>query len=337
MPTGVAVPLSGTDLPMTEDEALRKALDRERERRRRAETMLEEKSRELFESFEQLEQTLAELKANQKKLVKAEKMASLGIMSAGVAHEINNPVGFALSNIRSLQGSMGKLTSAFATSREFMRSAGCEEKYAAQAKEFEAEMASQGIDEILEDVPDLLTETSDGLVRIKDIVSGLKSFAKKDDVSREPLDLNQITRESVTIARANAPETVSFDLSYGDLPSVRASKTGMSQVVLNLLQNACDAVQEDGAQEACVSVVTSSADGYVRISVKDSGCGMDSEQLDKLFTPFYTTKDVGKGTGLGLSASLGVVEEHGGRIDVESEPGGGARFEVVLPIATGEL
>lgn len=321
---------------MTEEEALRKALERERERRKKAETMLEVKSRELFESFEELQSTLAELRANQKKLIKAEKMASLGIMSAGVAHEINNPVGFALSNIRSLQDSMETLNSAFNANREFLRMAARDEKLSAAAqeaaKELEAEMIASDVDDVLEDVPDLLSETNEGLVRIKDIVSGLKSFAKKDDSSRETVDLNQLTRETVMIARANIPDTVNFNLSCGELPTVSASKAGLSQVVLNLLQNAGDAVQSENVREPCISVTTSSADGFVRIGVRDSGCGMGPEQLDKLFTPFYTTKDVGKGTGLGLSASLGVVEEHGGRIEVASEPGEGSNFEVFLPV-----
>ena len=317
---------------MTEEEALRRALDRERARRRKAELLLEEKSRELFESFEELEKTYAVLKANQKQLVQSEKMASLGIMSAGVAHEINNPAGFALSNIRSLQESVPVIEAALSSSREFLTVTCAESEYADLASKIESDMVDAGIDYVVEDMPDLLKETSDGLVRITDIVSGLKTFARKDDSKRELVDINQIVRSALVMVRSSFPKDLTVLEEYADLPAMNANGTELSQVMFHLFRNAGEAIQHENIAAQQVSVETRLLDDAISIRVGDTGCGMAPEVLDKLFTPFFTTKDVGKGTGLGLSVSIGIVEEHGGHIDVASEAGEGAQFEVVLPL-----
>lgn len=322
---------------MTEEQALRKALDRERARRRKAEMLLEEKSRELFDSFSELEKTYATLKANQKQLVKSEKMASLGILSAGVAHEINNPAGFVLSNLRSLHENMPILVDAIGTCRGFLTNAGLDPglapSLATESAKIKKNMESAGIDYILEDIPDLLSESTEGLERIRDIVSGLRSFSKTDDVTRERVDLNRLVHSSLAMVRGNFPENLEVTESYTELPALCVSKAGLSQVILNLLSNAGDAIAEAGDVAGRIDIETKLSTADVRVIVSDSGCGISPENIEKLFTPFYTTKDVGKGTGLGLSASIGVVEEHGGRIEVTSERGGGACFNIVLPLS----
>lgn len=322
---------------MTEEEAIKKALSRERARRRKAEMLLEEKSRELFESFEELRKTHAALKLNQSQLVQSEKMASLGIMSAGVAHEINNPASYALGNIRTLESELPALGSVLKSCRAFLGTLSESTEFAEAAASIEAEFAAADIDYLLEDIPDLLKETCDGLTRIRDIVGGLQDFAKREDSEREPISLEALAHAALILVRPNIPESLDVVETYQNLPDIEASKTGISQVILNLLRNAVEAIQEtaedrDSARDR-IEIATSTRDGHVCLSVRDSGCGMTPEQLGKLFTPFFTTKEVGKGTGLGLSAALGIVEEHGGRIEVASEQGAGSCFEVLLPIS----
>ncbi len=315
---------------MTEEEALQRALQRERKRRRSAELLLEEKSRELFESFEALEKAHRSLLQNQKQLIYSEKMASLGIMSAGIAHEINTPVSYALSNLGVLGDRLPVLTRAIEGSRVLLESVEHDQALVEKISCFQSELAKRDVEFLLADAPDLLAETVNGLQRIRDIVVGLKSFAQADGSERISLDVNQILREAVAVIHSELPADVKVLETYGQIPELVASRSSLRRVFLNVLLNACEAMSAIDRPDHELSIQSSSIDGNICISVSDTGSGMTDETQEKLFTPFYTTKEVGEGMGLGLSVSLGIIEDHGGRIEFDSEPGVGSRFDLIF-------
>jgi len=318
---------------VTEEEALKNALQRERKRRRSAELLLEEKSRELYESFEALEKAHKELLQNQKQLIHSEKMASLGIMSAGVAHEINNPVGYALSNLNVLKSSFPLLTKTITGGTELLGAVTQEPTLVEKISEFQSDLVQDDIEFLLEDAPDLLDETTTGLCRIRDIVDGLKSFAQADASARINVSVNEILKGALAVIGSQLPSEIEVVEDYGDLPELSASKPGLRRVFMNVLLNASEAMARVQRTKHELKIVTRVTDGEVCVSVYDSGCGMTTEESEKLFTPFFTTKDVGEGTGLGLSVSLGVMEEHGGRIEVHTEPGEGSRFDLLFALS----
>ena len=317
---------------MKEEEALKKALDRERARRSSAELLLEERSRELFESFEQLTEAHAALKKNQKQLARAETMASLGIMSAGVAHEISNPVGFALSNVRSMASSMGVLEKAINESSALLKESEGNAELTSKITALEKELNDADLPYLLEDMPCLLEETEDGLKRIRDIVDDLRFFAQEDVSIREQLDLNQSVRTALSDVGPKIGSDVQIMEKYGDLPMISASKPGLAQVFLNVIRNGCEALEGLEAPRQTLTIETTATEEGVCASFIDTGCGMNTEQHKNMFTPFYTTKEVGQGTGLGLSISIGIIQDHGGHIDVTSTEGEGTRLDVRLPL-----
>ena len=229
-------------------------------------------------------------------VTRAEKLASIGRLAAGVAHEINNPL-------------TGVLTFA-----HLMR-----EKSNMDAQD-------------REDLDLIIHETT----RAADIVRGLLDFARERPIRMEPLDLNDVVRRTVRlIANQKKFEHIVIDeLLYDDLPLVRGDMNQLQQVLLNLSLNACTAMPKGGT----LTIRTIPADGEVIVRVIDSGCGIKAEHLDRIFEPFFTTQDVGKGTGLGLSVTYGIVEQHGGQVDVQSKEGEGSTFAIHLPVlAQSEL
>lgn len=302
-----------------------KAYLREKALRKRAEQLLEDKSRELYSSFYDLQQAHQNLKQQQKQLVSAERMASLGVMAAGIAHEINNPIGFISSNLNTIKETFNDIQD-FVEVLEQLLDISPNDKTANKIREL---LDKFDIAYLLEDFDELEKETQDGLNRVKQIIADLKSFAREDSGDMQQLDVNDCLRGALNILNNQLKYHAVVDVCYGELPFIKGFYGKLSQVFINLIANANQAIEDQGN----IQITTCFDDGKVLVAITDDGPGIQQDHLDQLFTPFFTTKPVGEGTGLGLSISLGVVEEHGGTIEVSSTPGNGACFTVVIPQA----
>lgn len=310
---------------------IEKALSRERESRKRAERLLEEKSRELFESFQQLENAHEELKQNQRKLVQSEKMASLGVLSAGVAHEINNPIGFVTSNLSTLNEYTPIFYEAFVLLKNLLSKLESEPAYRSDYHAVKSFLEEKQVDFLVEDTSDILVETLDGLRRVTDIVAGLQTFARAENASMELIDPVECVRSTASLIKSDSKHQFELVDELIDVPPIVGNAGKLGQVFMNLIVNAIQAVssaREDGK----VSLRSYLDKQFVCIDVCDDGPGMTPEVVEKIFEPFYTTKEEGEGTGLGLSLTQGIVDEHGGIIRVESEAGKGTTFTIALPL-----
>ncbi|PHV05045.1 PAS domain-containing sensor histidine kinase [Janthinobacterium sp. BJB412] len=254
-------------------------------------------------------------------LLQSEKMASIGQLAAGIAHEINNPVGFVNSNMGSLQNYVGTL---FGVLAEYEKAAAA---HPALAPQLAALRQRADLDFLKEDVTDLVRESMDGLKRVKDIVQALKDFSHVGETEWQIADLHQGLDSTLNIVSNELKYKATIEKHYGVLPPIKCLASQLNQVFMNLLVNAGHAIKERGT----ISISTGAADGWVWVEVADTGGGIAPEHLNRIFEPFFTTKPVGSGTGLGLSLSYGIVNKHGGKIEVASELGKGTRFTVRLP------
>lgn len=283
---------------------------------------------ELQRRFEELHATNRRLEEAQNQLLQQDKMASIGQLAAGVAHEINNPVGFVSSNLNSLRQYAGEL---LALAQAF--DAGSRQPAEPAALARLAELRQQvDLDYLAEDVPQLLDECADGLGRVKKIVQDLKDFSRVDQADWQEADLNAGLESTLNVVRHEVKYKAEVHKQLQPLPPVRCLAGQLNQVFMNLIVNAAHAIQGQGQ-----ITLSSGCEGpWVWVQVQDSGCGMKPEVLRRIFEPFYTTKDVGKGTGLGLSLSFSNVQKHGGAIHVRSRPGVGSAFRVWVPVAGPE-
>jgi two-component system sensor histidine kinase HupT/HoxJ len=279
---------------------------------------------ELRRAYHALRQTHDELKRTQQQLLQSEKMASLGRLVAGVAHELNNPISFVLGNVMSLRRYATRLQ----TYVEAVN--GCAR--CGQSPELDRLRQELRIDRILEDMSPLLDGMIEGAERTRDIVDGLKRFSAIDRHADEAFNLSEIIETAVRwVSRAAPPQfEVAMDLPP-QLPMIGSSGQ-MQQVVMNLVQNACDATAAQPAPRLSIRGELGAGEVAV-LRFADNGPGIPPEHLPRLFDPFFTTKPVGQGTGLGLSISYGIVERHGGRLEAANSPEGGAVFTLVLPLA----
>jgi PAS domain S-box-containing protein len=295
---------------------------------RKANTVLEKKNEDLHAAHQAEVNALAELKEAQGQLVQSAKLAGLGEMVAGVAHEINNPLAFVSNNVVVLKRDVGGVRRLFELYRQ--TDPLLEQQRAelfAQIKELADEIDLQYI---LENLDGIFARSTDGLKRIAEIVQGLRTFARTDDgaLRLEPM-LNDGIESTLTIARGRATKKkVRLEFTRGDIPPLVCNLAKLNQVVMNLVANAIDASNENTA----VAVRSYADEKNVNIEVTDHGCGMDPAVRAHLFEPFYTTKPQGQGVGLGLSISYGIiVKTHSGTIDVASTPGEGSTFTIRIP------
>jgi signal transduction histidine kinase len=296
--------------------------------RKLAEQELERKNRLLEESVESEREALEQLKKTQSHLVQHEKLASLGQMVAGVAHEINNPLAFVINNTAVLQRDLRGLTELVAMYREGDE---CLRERCPELMGRIAEFSEQvDIAYTVSNLQEMLSRSREGLKRIQQIVRDLRDFARLDESDLHEVDLNAGIQSTVNIILGHAKKKqVKIETQFdAALPPVACQPAKVNQVVMNLLSNAIDASNENGR----VVVRTAAVDGCARIEVEDEGSGIPPEVRERIFDPFFTTKPVGEGTGLGLSISYGIVNDHGGTIEVDSTPGKGSRFTVNLPI-----
>ena len=294
--------------------------------RKRAEEQLQAQNLLLREMAASERRAHEALKVTQSRLVQSEKLAGLGQMVAGVAHEINNPLAFVSNNVAVLQRDLGELLEILSLYRQG------EGPLEAATPGLLAEIRERhdrvDLDYTLGNLPRLLDRTRDGLGRIQQIVKDLRVFARLDEGILNEVDLNEGVSSTLTIVQGHAKKKgVTIEKDLGTLPAMTCYGAKLNQVVMNLVMNAIDACPEGGT----VTVRTLAEDDGVRLDVVDTGTGIDPEIRSRIFDPFFTTKPVGVGTGLGLSISYGIVQDHGGKIEVDSAPGQGARFTVRLP------
>ncbi len=275
-----------------------------------------------------LEQAHADLKATQSQILQSEKMAAIGQLAAGVAHEINNPIGFVTSNLRTLGRYVAKLAGHIEKQEEIIT-----EFAADQAAEIIAQLRKKSkLDIILEDLDDMQNESLDGLARVSKIVQNLKAFSRVDQAEFSNVDLNECFESTLNIVWNELKYTATVEKDLTPLPLVPCYPQELNQVFLNLLVNAGHAIGEKGV----ISIHSWQEEDMVCISISDNGCGIPEENLERLFEPFFTTKEVGKGTGLGLSISYDIIQKHGGEIEVDSKVGLGTTFTIRLPLQQSE-
>ncbi len=289
-----------------------------------------EAARQLEAKNTELEQAFAALKTTQSKLLQQEKMASVGQLAAGVAHEINNPIGFVTSNINSLNKYAAKINEFLELQNKFI------DAYCPSAEKIQAlddRRRKMKIDFILEDMADLIVESLDGVERVKKIVQNLKNFSRVDQAERSEADINACLEETITIAWNELKYKCTIHKEYGDLPLIKCYPQQLNQVFMNMLVNSAHAMDEPGV----ITIKTWYADQSIFIAISDTGCGIAADKLAHVFEPFYTTKAVGKGTGLGLSISYDIiVQQHNGEISIQSEEGKGTTFTICLPLPEQE-
>ena len=279
----------------------------------------------------ELEEAYTELKAIQEKLLSAEKMASLGKLSAGIAHEINNPIGYVISNLSSLEKYIARLLPMFskysALEQVLADNAKSEaEKLLAQIENIKKEI---DFDYVIKDLPGLIKETADGAQRVVRIVRDLKSFARKDEIELKEADINELIESSLNIVWNEVKYKTDVIKEYGKLPKIPCHPQQITQAVMNILINAAQAIEKKGT----ITIKTYEKDNKVYIEIQDTGCGMSEETRKMIFEPFFTTKPVGEGTGLGLAILYGIIQKHKGSIEVKSAKGKGSTFIVALPVA----
>ena len=274
----------------------------------------------------------AMLEDAQNQVIQSEKLASIGQVSAGVAHEINNPLAFALSNLGSLEAYLSQLFSLLLAYVEGDKLAGTRPPQGfARARALRERI---DVEFMRSDVAALVAESRDGLLRVRRIVQDLRDFSRGGtEDAWQSVDLHAALDSTLDIVRSEVKHKATLVRRYGELPEVECLPSRINQVFLNLLVNAGQAIDGNGT----ITVSTAAEGGEARICIEDTGCGIAAENLGRIFEPFFTTKPAGEGTGLGLAVSSSIVRRHGGRIEVASAVGRGTRFTVRLPLRQAPL
>jgi two-component system NtrC family sensor kinase len=298
--------------------------------------MLEDKSLELYrarvrltEQLDQLQALNEDLQRSKVQLVQQEKMASLGILLAGVGHEINNPVGFVASNLYALQDYGRILGEALPLYKECFHSAraGVSLSQAATDRLEEIE-STEDLDAIALDLAEITNDCAEGVDRIRSIVHALRTFSRADSAELVRTNIMDGLYATLKILSLELKTTCQLVTNLQPLPKIYCYPGQLNQVFLNLLINAADAVEIDGE----ILIETECFDSHLELRVSDTGCGIREQDLMHIFDPFFTTKPVGQGTGLGLAIASDVIKRHGGTLDVRSTPGEGSTFTVALPL-----
>jgi PAS domain S-box-containing protein len=281
---------------------------------------------ELVRRNAELTELNAKLSQTQAQLLQSEKMASIGQLAAGVAHEINNPVGYTFSNFNALQDYIAKLFEML-NAYEAAEPAIASQEMLASLKAVRERIE---LDYLKEDIPVLMEESREGLTRVRKIVQDLKDFSRADvDASWQWANIHQGIESTLNIVNNEVKYRADVVKDFGDLPDIECLPSQLNQVIMNLVVNAAQAM---GSQRGAITIRTGIEGDHVWITVSDTGSGIPKEVLPRIFDPFFTTKPIGSGTGLGLSISYGIIQKHNGSIEVESEAGRGTTFHITLPI-----
>ena len=267
-------------------------------------------------AYKELNETHDKLKTTQQQLVQSEKMAGLGQLTAGVAHEINNPINFVSSSIGSLKRDVDDLKLLVKTYQEKPNEA------VALAKQLDIDYTVKEIDELMQGI-------TEGANRTAEIVKGLRNFSRTDEAEKKNANINECLDSTIMILQTKLKDkNIELKKQFAQLPDIACYPGQLNQVFMNIISNAADAIEGNNGE---INVVTKKENNNILVSIKDNGKGMTDEVKKKIFDPFFTTKDVGSGTGLGLSIAYGIMEKHNAKIEVESEVGKGTTFIVSLP------
>lgn len=280
----------------------------------------------LLES-EKAEQKLLiqKLEETHNKLLQSEKMASIGQLAAGVAHEINNPIGFVNSNLNSLRSYVDDLLTVVDALHNALEDP-------AQKAQAEEKVKAADLEFLRDDMVDLLQESQDGIQRVRRIVQDLKDFSHVDQGEWVWADIHRGLDSTLNIVNNEIKYKATVHKDYSELPQLYCQASQLNQVFMNLLVNAAHAIKDKGDIYLRTKQCEQAGQPYICVEVQDTGSGIAGEHLNRIFDPFFTTKPVGTGTGLGLSLSYGIVQKHDGRIEVDSELDVGTTFRVWLPI-----
>ncbi len=276
-----------------------------------------ESDQKMKNQLDLLEQANNKIKNTQSQLVQSAKLASLGELVAGIAHELNNPIGFIYSNIGHLREYSQSLFSII-------------DKTKSNKGELDLLLVEEDYDYIKKDLPKLIQSCEEGSNRAKDIVLGLRNFSRADEEKTQAFDVNSGIDSTLKLLAGELKSKALVRKDYNEVPKINCNINQMKQVFMNILNNAIQALEVEG--DIHIKTEFLSEQKIVRVTFRDNGIGIEKDNVEKIFDPFYTTKSVGEGTGLGLSISYGIVKSHGGQISVESEPGKGTTFIIDLPV-----
>ncbi len=337
----IAKPWSRQDLVFTVKEALRhsfqkKQLKAQERALRQMNEQLEEKVRErtseVLRQKRALQETLENLKKTQSKLIESEKMASLGLLTAGIAHEINNPVNYIFAGIDSLKEDLDDV---FEVVRNYDRiTAQNVNETLADVKRVKAKVA---FDDLLIEVDELTNSIKRGAKRTAEIVKGLRVFSHLDEDVSKTVNIHESLETTLVMLRSQYKNRIRIVKSYSDLPKIECYSNKLNQVFMNILINAIQAIEDEGVIWITTRYLENQNPPMASIEIRDTGHGMSDETRSKIFDPFFTTKDVGEGTGLGLSISFSIIEKHRGGISVHSKQGQGSAFTIKIPLNLKDL
>ena len=269
----------------------------------------------------------ARLEEVQRQLLQADRMSTIGQLAAGVAHEINNPIGYVQSNLETLRDYVGSLFRMIAAQDAALRQAGViPPSQLAQVEKVRHEIDYEFL---TKDLPTLLKESQEGISRVRKIIQDLREFSRAGHLEEWTFsDLHAGIDSTINIVWNDLKYKVELIKQYGDIPQIECLPSQLNQVFMNVLVNAGQAIEKRGQ----ITIATHVDGDFVYVEFSDTGKGIAADQVARVFEPFFTTKPIGKGTGLGLSISYGIVRKHGGDIDVRSEPGVGTTFVIKLPL-----
>lgn len=314
---------------MQQNDNYKNAYERQKQARQQAESLLESRSKELYTLNEDLITAYNKLKDQKAQLVHNEKLASIGQLAAGIAHEINNPAAYVKSNVNTLKSYIQSVAAAFKQYEDVISTCVddklCDTTFSKKFKEIREQ---HDIEFVLDDLEDTITDTMEGLERIEDIVKSLKDFSRPDQADPVRYNINECLENTIKVVWNQIKYKIELEKDFAELPDVYGQPGSMGQVFLNLIVNAAQAIDGSGN----ISISTRVVGQSIEIKIQDNGLGISATNLSKIFDPFFTTKEIGEGTGLGLSISTNIVKKQGGSIDVDSEVGIGTTFKIVLPI-----
>ncbi len=316
---------------MTENTDYKRAYERQKVARERAEHLLETRSRELFETNTTLSVAYEDLKNQKEQMVQHEKLASIGLLAAGVAHEINNPIGFIRSNLETLEKyleSIQIVLAAYEKLSEQLRTPNAAENLSQPLDELSALIKKHELDYITEDSMSCITESISGTKRVENIVRNLRDFSRTDKDERVSLNINGCIDDSINLITNEIKYKCVIKKEYAEVPEIFGCPGQLNQVLINILLNSVQAIETKGE----IRIRTRADAENIFIDIIDNGPGFSEDNIKKLFDPFFTTKGLKEGTGLGLYISHGLVQKHRGQITAANEPGSGARITISLPI-----
>jgi PAS domain S-box-containing protein len=321
---GVVVGFRGVGRDVTRRRQMEEELKSNQEELIKKNKEIDESKQDIQLALTKLKNAHEELKTSQLKILQQEKMASIGQLAAGVAHELNNPMSFISSNLGTLDKYINRLSDFIRVqteSIEFIKDDAIIRKINEKRKEVK-------LDYILEDAKILLKESLDGSDRVKRIVSELNSFSRMDEEEYKKANINECIESAITIVWNELKYKSTLKKEYGELPPIKCYPRQMNQIFVNLLINAVNSIADKGI----ITIKTWHKDDFIWMEVSDTGIGIPRQNLVKIFEPFFTTKEAGKGTGLGLSITYEIVQRHKGEITVESEVGKGTTFTIKIPV-----